>query len=434
MPIIQKVEVPAKGLKRRKRVAAYARVSKESDRSFKSLSAQVSKYSEQIQKNPEWEYAGVYADDGISGTGTQKRSEFRRLLDDCEAGKVDIILTKSISRFARNTVDLLEIVRHLKDLGVEVRFEKEGINTMSGDGELMLTILASFAQAEAEAVSTNIKWSVQKKFKKGEVFGGKPFLGYRWSAEEKKYIVVPEEAELVRHIYDLYLGGESYNGVIKRLHEEGITSFTGTKFYNHTINIILTNYNYTGNLLLQKVYSQNPLTKKIVKNKGELPQYLVENSHEAIIDIETFERVQDLIAKRRKTGCQDYHGYGPFTHRVFCGNCGAHYRRERSKKGEWISYTWICKTKLRGHAADCPGKNVPERILIQMSCEVLGWDRFDEDAFKQAVDRIMVIGDDQLDFHLADGRVVHKKWDKHALHGRKGRKNAERYCNTTENR
>ena len=430
MPEVRRIETSMPGIRKRKRVAAYARVSKESDKSFKSLSNQVSSYSSFIQKNPEWEYAGVYADDGISGTGTTKRSEFRRLISDCEAGKIDIVLTKSISRFARNTVDLLETVRHLKDIGVEVRFENENISTMSGDGELMLTILASFAQAEAEAVSTNIKWSVQKKFREGEPFGGHRFLGYRWDAEQKKYIVVPDEAELVRHIYDLYLSGESLKGVTERLREEGISSFAGSKFYRKTISIILQNYTYTGNLLLQKVYSHDPLTKRKTVNNGELPMYHAENTHEAIIDMETFERTQRVLEDRRRQGSQYYHGYGPFTHRVFCGCCGEHYSRERSRKKDWISYRWICTAKLRDGAAACSGKNVPERALIMYSCEVLGWDKFDEEIFKEAMDRIVVIGDDQLDFYLADGRIIHKKWDKDCLKTMEGRANAERYCNT----
>ena len=434
MPKITKVEASMPVIRKRKRVAAYARVSKESDKSFRSLSQQVSYYSALIQKNPAWEYAGVYADDGISGTKTNTRPEFIRMIKDCEAGLIDIVLTKSISRFARNTVDLLETVRHLRSLGVEVRFEKEGINTMSGDGELMLTILASFAQAEAEQVSTNIKWSVKKKFEKGEPFGGHKFLGYRWDTEQKKYIIVPEEAELVRYIYDLYLSGESLEGVSRKLREKGISSYNDRKFYHKTISIILQNYTYTGNLLLQRYYSHDALTKRKTVNNGELPMYLAENTHEAIIDVDTFEKVQRLLKERRIEGSQHYHGYGPFTHRVFCGECGMHYRRERSKKGKYVSYIWRCSTKIKNGASACGAKNIPERMLIMCSCEVLGWDRFDDEAFKEAVNKIIVIGDDQLDFHMSDGRIIHKKWDKNSLHGRKGRENAERYNDTCYNK
>ena len=195
---ITKLEPKAPVLKLRKRVAAYARVSMESERLQHSLSAQISYYSEKIQKNPDWLYAGVHADYGVSGTRTEKRDAFNRLLADCETGKIDIVLTKSISRFARNTVDLLETVRHLKEIGVEVWFERENIHSMSGDGELMLSILASFAQEESRSISKNITWSIRKKFERGEQWHTAPF-GYRWNGET--FIVREDEAEVVRRIY-----------------------------------------------------------------------------------------------------------------------------------------------------------------------------------------------------------------------------------------
>ena len=191
----------------KKRVAAYARISKITDRMSNSLSNQVSTYSKMIQDNFQWEYAGVYVDDGISGTGIKRRTDFRRLLSDCEAGKIDLILTKSISRFARNTLELLQVVRRLKELDVEVRFEKENISTFSGDGELMLTILASFAQAESQSLSDNIKWKQRKGYAKGIPNGRIPVYGYRWCGNRLK--VVPHEAEIVRRIYKSYLDGAS---------------------------------------------------------------------------------------------------------------------------------------------------------------------------------------------------------------------------------
>lgn len=200
---ITKIESTKIELPKLKRVAAYARVSVEKERTMHSFSAQVSFYNNLIQKNPEWEYVGVYADLGISGTGTKKRSEFNRLIDDCEKGKIDIILTKSISRFARNTVDLLKTVRYLKDLGIEVRFEKENINSLSGDGELMLSILASFAQEESISISNNIKWSTRKRFQKGIPNGKFYIYGYRWSDDH--LVVEPKEAEIVKLIYSNYM-------------------------------------------------------------------------------------------------------------------------------------------------------------------------------------------------------------------------------------
>lgn len=219
----------------RKRVAAYARVSEEKGRTMHSLSAQVSHYSNCIQQNREWEYAGVYADEGLSGT-TDNREAFRRLLADCESGKIDIVLTKSISRFARNTVDLLETVRHLRDLGIEVRFEKENINSLSGDGELMLSILASFAQEESRSTSENIKWAIRKKFQEGRPNSFNVY-GYRWNGNQ--FIVVPEEAEVVRLIFGNFLSGLSAEETEKQLEEMGVKSYTGGRFSNTSIRAIL---------------------------------------------------------------------------------------------------------------------------------------------------------------------------------------------------
>lgn len=202
MKKISKVEPTLPIFQKRKKVAAYARVSKETERLTHSISAQISYYSKLIQNNPEWEYAGVYSDFAISGTGTGKRDGFNQLIAECDAGKIDIIMTKSISRFARNTVDLLETVRHLKSMGIEVRFEKENINSMSSDGELMLSILASFAQEENRSISENVKWGVRKRFQSGEIgVANKHLLGYQYDEEQKKYIIIPEEAEAVRWMF-----------------------------------------------------------------------------------------------------------------------------------------------------------------------------------------------------------------------------------------
>ena len=206
----------------RKMVAAYARVSMESERLQHSLSAQVSYYSSLIQQNPAWEYAGVYADDGITGTKTNDRTEFNRMIADCEAGKIDIILTKSISRFARNTVDLLNAVRHLKDLGISVQFEKEHIDSLSEDGELMLTLLASFAQEEVRSLSDNVKWGTRKRFEKGIPNGRFQIYGYRWDGDH--LVVEPEEAKIVKLIYDNFLNGLSAESTEKQLEEMGVKS------------------------------------------------------------------------------------------------------------------------------------------------------------------------------------------------------------------
>ena len=225
---ISKIEPTMPAVAAKKKVAGYARISMESERMHHSLSAQISYYNALIQKKPEWEFAGVYADDGISGTGTAKRSEFLRMLADCEAGKIDIILTKSIQRFARNTVDLLETVRHLKNIGVEVRFEKENINSMSGDGELMLSILASFAQEESRSISENVKWGTRKRFEQGIPNGRFQIYGYRWEGDH--LVVEPEEAKIVKMIFDDFLKGLSAESTEKKLEEMGGKILQGSAF------------------------------------------------------------------------------------------------------------------------------------------------------------------------------------------------------------
>ena len=325
MPKITKVDVPP-GLKKRKRVAAYARVSKENDKTFGSLSAQISYYSSYIQKNPEWEYAGVYADDGISGTGTKHRSEFRRLIDDCEAGKVDIVLTKSISRFARNTVDLLETVRHLKDLGVEVRFEKENIWTLDAKGELLITIMSSLAQEESRSISENVIWGHRKRFADGKVsFTYSRFMGLDKDPETGNIVVNKEEAKIVKLIFGMFMEGLTPNAIANELTRLGITPpGGGDRWWAGTVQRMLQNEKYKGDALLQKNVTVDFLSHKLKKNEGEAPQYYVEGNHEAIIDPKVFELVQAEIGRRKK-GKSRYSGVSIFSSKIKCGDCGEWY-------------------------------------------------------------------------------------------------------------
>lgn len=407
-----KVELPTK-----KRVAAYARVSVERDRSVHSFSAQVSFYNNLIQKNPEWEFAGVYADLGISGTGTKKRNDFNRLIEDCENGKIDIILTKSISRFARNTVDLLETVRHLKELGIEVRFEKENINSLSGDGELMLSILASFAQEESMSISKNVKWCIRKKFEKGKPNGGLNIYGYRWI--NKQLVIEPDEAKVVKLIYDNYQKGISPETTGKYLTEKGIKAYNGGNFSPSSLRAILTNITYTGDLLLQKDYCPDPIKKGRKQNRGELPQYYVENDHEAIIPMKQFVEVQEEIKRRRELGIRANAAVNTtcFTSKVKCPLCGKSYRRSgkrQSKKKDEIYYSWICQTKSKLSSKVCDAKTIPEYELKFASKEVLGLEEFDSDTFDKEIEKVIVIGNDMLEYHFNDGRVVLKEWHSHA--------------------
>ena len=264
---IKQVSFPAPPAPKLTRVAAYARVSSGKDAMHHSLSAQVSYYSSLIQKHPGWTYAGVYADEAKTGT-KDSRANFQRLIADCQQGRIDLVITKSVSRFARNTVTLLETVRQLKDMGVDVYFEEQNIHTMSTDGELMLTILASYAQEESRSASENQKWRIRKNFKEGRPWNG-VMLGYR--QQGGKYIIVPEEAEIVRRIYTEYLAGKGLEAIVNGLNADGILTQKGFTWHKGPVSRILRNSNYTGNLLLQRFYSENHITKRKCVNEGELP-------------------------------------------------------------------------------------------------------------------------------------------------------------------
>lgn len=260
MRTVTKLEPQAPVLRSRKRVAAYARVSLDSEQLKHSLSAQVSYYNKKIQTNPDWLFAGVFSDEGISGTGTKKRQGFNSMIRAADAGRIDIILTKSISRFARNTVDLLNTVRHLREIGVEVRFERENIHSMSGDGELMLSILASFAQEESRSISDNMKWSSRKRMEKGIPNCRFHIYGYRWEGD--KLMPVPEEAAIVKRIFREFLDGRSRPEIADMFAAEGVRTREGRLWAQSSVGHILTNFTYTGNLLLQKSYTDDPLTKQ----------------------------------------------------------------------------------------------------------------------------------------------------------------------------
>ena len=410
---ISKIEPIMPVVAAKKKVAGYARISMESERMHHSLSAQISYYNALIQKKPEWEFAGVYADDGISGTGTAKRSEFLRMIADCEAGKIDIILTKSIQRFARNTVDLLETVRHLKDIGVEVRFEKENINSMSGDGELMLSILASFAQEESRSISENVKWGTRKRFEQGIPNGHFQIYGYRWEGDH--LVVEPEEAEIVKMIFDDFLNGLSAESTEKKLEQMGVKSYKGQHFGNTSIRQILSNVTYTGNLLFQKEYVSDPITGKSKINRGELPQYWVENTHEAIIPLETYKAVQAERQRRRELGALANWSINTscFTSKIKCPLCGKSYRRSgkrQRKDPNEVYYIWICRTKSEKGAKSCSAKSIPEKKLKAVCAEVLSLEVFDEAVFIENIQQIMVVGDDTLEFHFKDGTIQQRKW------------------------
>lgn len=419
MKTIKKIDVKSIALPARKRVAAYARVSMESDRLAHSLSTQISYYNDLIQNNPEWEFAGVYADSFISGTSVERRAEFKRMIQDCEDGKIDIILTKSISRFARNTVDLLNTVRRLKELGIEVQFEKERIRSLSGDGELMLTLLASFAQEESRSISENVKWGARKRFQKGIPHGRVRVFGYQWEGDH--LVIIPHEAEIVKRIYQNYLDGKSRFETEREFASEGITTRNGYRWRDHSIKTVLTNITYTGNLLLQKEFTDDPITKKHIKNTGQLPQYFVENTHEPIIDMKTFRLVQDEMARRRELGPFANKSLNTtcFTRKLRCGKCGSSFIRcTRSTNAKYHSAlhptngryrAWSCG-RHRKNTALCETNEIPETILKKCCSEVLGLDEFDEQIFSKRIERIDVPCQGILLFNFVEGGVISKEW------------------------
>ena len=417
MRIINKIEPKIPQMPSRKKVAAYARVSMESERLQHSLSAQVSYYSELIQKNPAWEYAGVYADDGITGTKTNDRTEFNRMLADCEAGKIDIILTKSISRFARNTVDLLNTVRHLKELGISVQFEKERIDSLSEDGELMLTLLASFAQEEIRSLSDNVKWGTIQRFKQGIPNGKFNIYGYKWVGD--KLAVIPEEAKIVRFMYREYMKGASRIEIGRMLMEQGIYTRQGYQWVDSNVKVILTNITYTGNTLFQKEYCLDPITKQRKKNHGELPQYFVEDTHEAIIPMDEWQAVQEEFKRRRDLGVfgNKSLNLNCFTGKIKCGHCGQSFMRNtrrRRLKGVPVEQcdkytTYGCGTQKK-KGGSCPARDIPEETLKAKCTEVLGLDEFDEKIFSAQVEKIIVPEHLVLEFYMKDGRVIRTEW------------------------
>ena len=325
MRTIHKIERSIPNLRQRKKVAAYARVSVDSERMHHSLSAQVSYYSSLIQKNPEWEYAGVYADYGISGTRIKKRQEFQRMLEDAEAGQIDVILTKSIQRFARNTLDLLRTVRHLKEIDVEVWFEKENIWTLDAKGELLITIMSSLSQEESRSISENVTWGHRKRFADGKVsVGFSHFLGYN-RGPDGNLVVNKEQAETVKLIYRLYLSGYTFHSIAKKLTEQKIPTPAGCKIWRpNTVRSILMNEKYKGDALLQKKFTVDFLTKKSKRNEGEVPQYYVQNNHEAIISPQVFDLVQEEMRKRKNSKIR-HSGISIFSSKIKCGQCGSWY-------------------------------------------------------------------------------------------------------------
>ena len=342
---------------RPKRVAAYCRVSTDREEQEHSFETQKAMYTEMIMMKPTWQMAGIYADEGITGTVAKKRPGFMKMIEDCRKGKIDMIVTKSVSRFSRNNLDCLMYVRELKQLGIPIIFEKEGINTIQVSSELLLTLFGALSQAESESISMNVKLGIRQSLKNGNVrFSYKTFLGYRKGADGQPEIV-PEQADIVRRIYNDFLAGATYLEIAKRLTEENVpTMGGGNRWFSERIKSILKNEKYKGDALLQKTYITDPISKRVKKNNGELPMYYVENSHPAIIERRIFDRVQEEIARRagkkkvKQTGTKTelgrYSGKYALTELLYCGECGTPYRRCTWSRNGKKKIVWRCVSRL----------------------------------------------------------------------------------------
>ena len=363
--------------KKKLRVAAYARVSTDSDEQATSYDTQIDHYTNYIKKNPDWEFAGVFSDEGISGTYTKKRAGFNKMIEEAMEGNIDYIITKSISRFARNTLDCLKYIRKLKENNIPVYFEKENINTMDAKGEVLLTIMASLAQQESQSLSQNVKLGFQYRFQQGQVqVNHNRFLGYT-KDEDGKLVIVPEEAKIIKRIYREYLEGASLRDIKEGLEKDKIVNGAGNKKWHvSNLNQILTNEKYMGDALLQKTYTVDFLNKKRVKNDGIAPQYYVENSHEAIIPKEIFMRVQEEMDRRAnmvsgKGKRRIYSSKYALSSIVYCSKCGDIYRRiawnNRGKK-----YTvWRCCTRVTHGPEACEARTIKEEDLQEAVIEAI---------------------------------------------------------------
>lgn len=368
---------------RPKRVAAYCRVSTDKEQQEHSFETQKEMYTDMIMMKPNWQMAGIYADEGITGTIAKKRPDFMRMIEDCRKGKIDLIITKSVSRFSRNNLDCLLYVRELKEMGIPIIFEKEGINTLQVSSELLITLFSGLSQAESESISMNVKIGKRQSLKNGNVpFSYKSFLGYRKGADGKPEID-EEQAVIIRRIFAEYLAGKSLLDIAKGLTADEIPTARGkTNWSSARVQSILTNEKYKGDALLQKTYIVDCISKKSKKNNGELPMYYVENNHPAIIERAVFDRVQEEISRRNskkkvkqvgtKTELGKYSGKYALSEILYCGNCGTPYRRCTWSKNGKKKIVWRCISRLdygKKYCKDSP--SIEESILHNAIAEAI---------------------------------------------------------------
>lgn len=390
---------------KRLRVCAYARVSSGKDAMLHSLSAQVSYYQKFIASHIDWVFCGIYADEAFTGT-KEVRPQFQKMIEECRSGNIDLVVTKSISRFARNTITLLQTVRELKALGVDVYFEEQNIHTLSADGELMLSILASYAQEESLSASENQKWRIRKSFEAGKITAAFPKLfGYR--VVKGKITIDEETAPIVREIFLQFANGASLADIAHWLTDNGVPCIVKGAWSSKKVKLILSNEKYSGNALLQKTFRNNHLEKRKIVNRGHLPQYFVEDTHPAIVDMVTYQ-----IVKERLQEASDYftpttpQSESPFSKKMVCGYCGEYVKRAKNN----ARTVWNCHRYLEEGKAGCKGaKQIRNDMLEELCCEVFGWESLDEEFIRKNVVKIIVFAH-KLTFEMADGTSIEKEW------------------------
>ena len=402
MDIIKVTNLPEN--KGKLKVCAYARVSKEKETLLHSLNAQVDYYSKLIKGHKEWKFVGVYADEGISGTKSD-RPDFVRMMEDAHNGKIDLIITKSVSRFARNLVLLLSAVRELKSIGVDVFFEEQNIHTMSFEGEIMLTIFAATAEEEVKNMSMNMYWRIQKDMERGLIWGGNDPFGYH--IENKQYTIIPKEAKVVKMMFDLYQSGLGDTAIAKLLNKQGIKPARINRWSKTTVRNTLLNITYTGDLLLQKTYRPVMSCKRYKINRDVKPQFHVGDNHEPIVSKEQFNQCLLIRAKRnaaikQRKPAKSY----PFTKMIKCGCCGSSFHHKVCT----YQPKWMCKEADKMGKDYCTNKAIPERVLYKVLAEVLETPTFDEAIFKERVDGMVAYPDNLLIINFKDGTTKSVTW------------------------
>ena len=407
--VVAETEEPPK-----KRVAAYCRVSTDQEAQETSLEEQMAHFNTVIAEHPDWELAGIYADEGISGTQVKHRVQFQQMIEDAKAKKIDLILTKSISRFARNVVDCLTNIRLLRNLRppVSVYFDKERLDSLDEKAEVFLTMLASFAQEESRSISTNIKWATRSRMKAGtQKISTTSLLGYD-TDDDGEMVIVTNEAEIVRTIYMSFDKGMHPAEIAEKLNALEIRTIKNNPWTGESVKNILRNEKYCGDILFQKSFRENHITKRKIENKGQLPQYYAEETHEPIINKETFLAVQELLKENQRfTPASPTTNTYPLTGMIHCDCCGKYYRRKVQK----YRVTWICWTYNARGKKFCPeSKQIPEDILYDKVCEVLQLDEFDNEVFQSEIENILVSKPNVLTFLFKDGHEQTVRWLDHS--------------------